>query len=176
MKYSKQSKIAGLLIFIFMSFGIYAGILGIDRIENYRHPYLFVTMLGIIGIGFGILLGYFIKPFMKLNSKQLKNFFSNVMFICFGTIGLMIAIGNMLNSKFSKIESCDNWSVYEKEYFPYKYRSPSASYLYVENKGKKECVKINHKYWLKIYINDKIKICTYKSSLGFDYLEVPFEK
>ena len=175
LKYSKQSKIFGLVIFLFLAIGMFCGIKGISKIVNYREPYKFIIILSFTGLLIGNLTAPFLKPILKLNSKQLKDFFITRMFISVGTIGILIFLGNIVNTHFSKVESCDNWIVIKKEYKPYRYMSPSVSSLFVEINDKKERIICKHEYWNKIYINDKIKICTYKSKLGFDYFDLPFE-
>lgn len=175
LKYSKQSKIIGLIIFLFFAIGMFCGIKGIGKIVNYQEPYKFVIILTFAGLLIGNFTASFLKPIMKLNSKQLKDFFIPRIFISAGTIGILIIFGSIANTHFSKVESCDNWTVVNKEYKPYRYMSPSVSSLFVAINGKRERIICKHEYWKRIYINDEIKICTYKSKLGFDYFNLSFE-
>ncbi|RLD58842.1 MAG: hypothetical protein DRJ01_12075 [Bacteroidetes bacterium] len=149
--------------------GIFAAIYGIDRIENYNHPYLFSLICGTIGFGFGWLFSIRIKPYTRFNDKQLKEYSKAILFFSSGFVGLMIAIGSHVNSGLSTEVANDYYVVTNKTYKEYRFASPSANWLHLTINGKTERLRCKSDYWNKIRHGQSINISTYKSKIGFDY-------
>lgn len=150
--------------------GIFAGIYGIDQIENYFHPYLFSSICSIIGLSLGWIFSILIKPYTEFNKKQLKNYSITIMFFSSGFIGLMLAIGSLVNSGLSIEIDNDNYTVIDKTFKESKFRSPGARWLHISYDGRIEKLRCKGDYWNNTQIHQQINISTYKSKIGFDYL------
>ena len=149
--------------------GIYAGVYGIDQIENYIHPYLFSLVCVIIGFGFGWIFSLLIKPYTRFNKKQLENYSTAILFFSSSFIGLALALGSIVNTELSTMTTNENYRVIKKTYKEYRYASPSANWLHVTINGKTEKLRCKSGYWNKIQTGQFVNISTYKSKIGFDY-------
>lgn len=165
----KTNKLIVILGVLSPFIGIFAGIYGIDKIENYIHPYLFALICGTIGLGLGWLFSIFIKPYARFNEKQLKDYSKAILFFCSGFIGVMLALGSLLNSGLSTEIDNDYYLVENKTLKEYRFASPSANWLHVSINGRNEQLRCKSDYWNKIRIGQSINITTYKSKIGFDY-------
>jgi hypothetical protein len=170
MNYSKEGKIIGTFIFAFLFLGIFSGIYGIKKIENYYNPYMFFIIISLLGITLGHFASSFIKPYMKLNIKQLNDFYKTKIWVICGIIGILVALGSKANSELSKVDFIEISTVVQKERIPYRYGRPSSNYLFVNINRKIEKLRSNYNYWERIRVGDKINIQKYKSKLGFDYI------
>lgn len=170
-----RNKIFRIFIILFLFIGIFSGLYGVDNIKNYHHPYTFIFIVSILGFLIGYFTSELIKPFLKLNKKQLSQFALQKGLIIFGMLGIMIATCSILNKNYSKIDYCDNCILIHKEYKPYRHRHPGANYLFVNIKGKTERLRCNFGYWEKIAAGDRIHICFYKSKFDFDYIKLEDE-
>ena len=149
--------------------GIFAGIYSIGHIKNYFHPYLFSFICGIVGFGLGWVFSILIKPYARLNEKQLKEYSKAILFFSSGFIGLMLAFGSLLNSGLSTKITNDNYFITNKTYKEYRFANPGANWLYVSINGKTERLRCKPEYWNMVQAGQFINISTYKSKIGFDY-------
>ena len=160
-----------IVIFGFLSpfIGIFAGIYGIDQIENYTHPYLFSLICSIIGLAIGWTFSMFIKPYTRFNKKQLREYSKSIIFFSSGFIGLMLILGSWINSGLSNEIKNDNYMVIDKTYKEYTFASPSAHWLHVPINGETEKLRCKYDFWNSVYPKQFINISSYKSKIGFDY-------
>lgn len=78
---SGRSKLAGIVIMLFVFSGMFMAIYGFDRIENYYTPYTYSFIWIFLGLVTGYLLSRLIRPYLQFNKKQLKNYWFVVLLI-----------------------------------------------------------------------------------------------
>jgi hypothetical protein len=171
-KITKQTLILGVSIMLFFFLGMFAGIYGIEESKNYFHQTIFILIFGSIGLLFGLVLSSFIKPYLKLDKRQLNNFVGIKLFICAGFIGIMLATGNFINSRLSEIKTFGRLTVVNKTFREERFRSPGANYLFVVIDGKTHRLKCDEDYWYNTKIGQTISLRIYKSKIGFDYIKM----
>lgn len=156
--------------FVSLVGGMFAGIVSISKFENYISPYLFGFTFGTLGFIIGIYVAKRIKqhvilnPIMRSNYSQLTGLFS------VGFIGFCMLLGFYLNNSTSTIEKCDNFNVVDKIYHEGGFRRPELNILVVNVDGENRRILCNPNYWQTISVGQQIKVCVYKSKIGFDYL------
>lgn len=166
---------AAIITLGFIFGGISTGIYGINQIENYYSPYLFASIMIVIGIILGLALTPRIKPHLKLTKKQSNSMWDIKLHLSVGFIGIMLALGSLLNQGFSKIKVCDNFEIVKKSHREYRSKDPGANYLIVDIFGKEERLLCKRKYWETASVGQKINIRIYESMLGFDYIVITNE-
>jgi len=148
--------------------GIFAFIISVDKIRNYLHPYIFSFLLGIIGLRVGRFIAKQIKPYVIINKKMLANYSMLTFQFSLGFIGLFILVGHYVNFHISKQTKCDQFTVLNNLYIKGGHRRPEFNILYVDIAGKTEKLLCSHNYWNSITKGQKVRICIYKSPIGFD--------
>lgn len=159
-----------------MFIGIFASIVGIDKIENYEHPYWFGLISGGIGLLIGILIAKKAKPYIAVNPRIKNDFGIAIMFISTGFIGVSLLTGSIINKGLSEIETRDNFLVINKHRQEARFRSPEINSLFVNISGDSHRLICNPYYWDNTRIGQSIELCVYKSKLGFDFIEITDEK
>ena len=172
----EPSILTGVLIFLFPFIGIFTGIYGIHQIENYYRPYLFAFILSLAGVAFGLIFISILKPYLKLTTKQLKDIYKLKIYVSIGFIGMMLLLGSSINKNISTTRLCDNFEVKQKIHRPYRYRSPSANYLFVNMNGSIERLRCSWKYLNDVSVGQKINICVYESKIGFDFIILTYDE
>jgi hypothetical protein len=165
-----------ILVILSVFIGIFGGIVGIDNIKNYNHPYLFGLIFGGTGIIIGIWFSKKVKRHIAVNSKSKSNYAMVIMFIATGFLGVFLMIGSFLNQGLSEIDKCDRFQVINKYRQESRFRQPEVDSLVVDLNGKSVRLVCNYDYWFKTLIGQRIDLCLHKSKLGFDFTTVTYDK
>jgi|WetSurMetagenome_2_1015567.scaffolds.fasta_scaffold25921_2 hypothetical protein len=172
----KSSIYIGIFSTLMVLIGIVTAVLGIIRIQNYNHPYFFGFILGSLGILCGLTISTKLKTFLRLSKKQKSDFWLPRMFLTAGFIGVFLLIGSTINKGLSKVDICDDYNVIDKYRIKRGYRTPEINYLTVNINGHSIKVISSHDYWDNTSIGQKINLCSYKSKIGFDFMEITLDK
>ena len=159
-----------------MFIGIFTIIIGIDRIENYEHPYWFGLISGGIGLLIGVLIANKVKSYIAVNPRMKNNFGMATMYISTGFIGISLLTGSIINKGLSEIEIRDNFIVINKHRREAHFRTPEINSLFVNIRGDSHRLICKPYYWDNTSIGQSIELCIYKSKLGFDFIEITNEK
>jgi hypothetical protein len=166
----------GIAMILSMFIGIFTIIVGIDKIENYEHPYWFGLISGGIGLLIGILIAKKAKPYIAVNPRMKNNFGLVIMYISTGFIGISLLTGSIINKGLSEIETRDNFLVINKHRREAHFRTPEINSLFVNISGDSHRLICKPYYWDNTRIGQSIELCIYKSKLGFDFIEITNEK
>jgi hypothetical protein len=175
-KQTKKIKHPPLWIALFLIFSFIGGIItatiGIFRIENYYRPYYFGFIFGGLGLLVGIVTAIKAKPFIAVNYSIRNDYFSVITHISVGFIGLFLLTGTYLNENLSHFNRRDNFEVINKYRREKRFRVSEKNTLIVNLNGKPFRIVCRHNYWDNVNIGQKIELCFYKSSIGFDYIVI----
>ncbi|GET35030.1 hypothetical protein PbJCM13498_38930 [Prolixibacter bellariivorans] len=177
-KYRKQKEPPFWLVItivLFLLAGILTSVIGIKKIENYDHPYLFGFIFGGIGAILGIITALKLKPFIAVNRRLKNQYLPTIMFIAVGYFGIVLLMGSLLNQHLSVVEHRGRYQVVNKIRREAHFRSPEVNSLYVNINGTTRRLQCKHEYFNQIHIGQKIDLWMYKSKLGFDYIKLPFD-
>lgn len=152
--------------------GILTSIIGINKIQNYYHPYLFGLAFDGVGLMIGIWTALKIKPIIAVNHRLRNDYFLPIMCISIGFFGLFIMTGSFLNQGLSSINKCDNFPVINKYRQESRFRQPEINSLVVNINGESHRLICSQNLWLKISVGQSINLCLHEGKLGFDYLTV----
>ena len=156
--------------------GIIASIIGINKIENYYHPYWFGLLFGGLGFAIGIWIAFKLKPIIAVNKRLKKDYFLPIMTFSIGFFGLFMMTGAFLNQNLSKIEKCDNFPVIEKYRQEYHYSQPEINSLVANINGESHRIICSRDYWFKTSIGTNVELCLYRSKLGFGFITLTDDK
>jgi len=156
--------------------GIFGAIVGIDKIRNYYHPYLFGLIFGGIGVIIGIWFSKKVKRYIAVNPKTKQNYVTVILFIAIGFFGVSLMLGSFLNQGLSEIDKCDRYKVINKYRQESRFRQPEVNSLVVDLNGKQIRLVCSRNYWFRTSIGQRIDLCLHKSKLGFDFISVTYDK
>lgn len=173
-KYSNVSTAKKILVtfglFASMFGGMFSAIVAVDKYKNYLHPYIFTFLFGLIGLTIGLYVAKKIKPHIILNKTMLSNYYLLTIQFSVGFIGGFMLLGHYINSSISTQTKCDEFTVVDTEYNKGGYRRPELNILYIDIDGQTQNMLCRHKYFNSISIGQKVRVCIYKSPIGFDNL------
>jgi hypothetical protein len=156
--------------------GIFGAIVGIDKIRNYYHPYLFGLIFGGIGVIIGIWFSKKVKRHIAVNLRTKQNYVPVIMFIATGLFGVSLMLGSFLNQGLSEIEKCDRYQVINKYRQESRFRQPEINSLVVDLNGKSFRLVCSRNYWIRTAIGQRIDLCLHNSKLGFDFISATYDK
>ncbi len=167
-----------IMIAIFLSAitGILTAVIGINKIQNYYHPYWFGLIFGGVGLVIGIWTAIKIKPIIAVNNRLKNDYFLPIMYISSGFFGLFLMTGSFLNQSLSTIDKRDNFPVIDKYRQESGYRQPEINSLVVNINGESHTLTCSYDYWYKTSVGDRINLCLHRSKLGFDFITVTNDK
>jgi hypothetical protein len=165
-----------ILMIISMIGGIIVSVIGISRIENYYHPYLFGFIFGVVGLLVGYLVSQKARPIIAVNHKIKNNYGMAIMYISVGFIGLFLLIGTYINQNLSKVDKFSNCLVVNKYRQESRFRTPEINSLVVNLNGQTKRLVCSREFWYKTNVGQRINLCFYESSIGFNYIEIVDDK
>lgn len=168
--------IVAFILFILPFIGLFCAIVSIDNFKNYNRPYLFAFVFGILGLFIALFISRKIKPYIVLNNKIIQDYDALKILYIVGFIGIILLVGQKINSKLSVIEKCENTIVLQKIFHKGGFRRPEKNILIINIDGKKQKIISERKYWKNISVGQMVRVCVYKSYMGFDSLELLEDK
>jgi hypothetical protein len=156
--------------------GIFGTVVGIDKIKNYYHPYLFGLIFGSIGVIIGIWFAKKVKRHIAVNPITKRNYESVIFYIATGFFGVNFMLGSFLNQGLSKIDTCDRYQVINKYRKESRFRQPEVNSLVVDLNGKPFRLVCSRNYWFRTSIGQKIDLCLHDSKFGFDFITITNDK
>lgn len=163
-----------LILSIFI--GIFGAIIGIDKIKNFDHPYLFGLIFGSVGVIIGIWVAIKLKRHIALNPHVKQNYVIVIIFIATGFFGVSLMLSTFLNLRLSDIDKCERYQVINKYRQEYRFRQSEVNSLVVDINGKSCTLVCSREYWIRTSIGDNIDLCLHKSKLGFDFISIKNDK
>ena len=158
--------------FLSIMVGILTAIIGINKIQNYYHPYWFGLIFGGIGLLIGIWTALKLKPIIAVNQRLKNDYYLPTLFISIGLFGLFLMTGSFLNQGLSKVDKCDYFQVIDKYRQESRFRKPEINSLVVNINGVSHRLMCSRNYWLNTSIGQSIDLCLHKSKFGFDFISV----
>lgn len=156
--------------------GIFGAIVGIDKIRNYYHPYIFGLIFGGIGVVLGIWFAKKVKRHIAVNPQTKQNYIAVILFIATGFFGVFLMTGSFINQGLSKIDKCDRYQVINKFRKESRFRQPEVNSLIVDLNGKSFRLICSRDYWFRTSIGQEIDLCLHNSKLGFDFISITNDK
>lgn len=156
--------------------GILTSVIGINKIQNYYHPYWFGIIFGGVGLLIGIWTALKIKPIIAVNLRMENDYFLPIMYISVGFFGLFLMTGSFLNQSLSTIDKCDNFPVIDKYRQESRFRQPEINSLVVNINGEPHRLICSQDYWYMTSIGNHINLCLHRSILGFDFISLTNDK
>lgn len=161
-----------LMIFLSVFGGIITGIIGINNIVNYYHPYLFGIIFGGLGLITGMFAAKKLKPIIAVNQRMRDDYYLPTMFILVAFFGVFLLLASMANKKLSEINYHEELLVVDKYRQESGYMRPSVNSIVVKVDKKTQRLVCSYDYWLRTSIGQTVDICAYKSKMGFDFIEL----
>jgi len=162
--------------FLSVMTGILTAVIGINKIQNYYHPYWFGLIFGGVGLVTGIWTAIKIKPIIAVNIRLKTDYYLQIMYISVGFFGLFLMTGSFLNQSLSIIDRCDNFPVIEKYRQESRYRQPEINSLVVNINGEAHRIICSQDYWYMTTVGNHINLCLHRSKLGFGFMSVTNDK
>ena len=162
--------------FLSVMTGILTSIIGINKIQNYYHPYWFGLIFGGVGLLIGIWTALKIKPIIAVNHRMKNDYFLPIMYISVGFFGLFLMTGSFLNQSLSTIDKRDNFPVIDKYRQESRFRQPEINSLVVNINGESHRLICSYDYWYMTSVGDRINLCLHRSKLGFGFISVTNDK
>jgi len=162
--------------FLSVMTGLLTAVIGINKIQNYYHPYWFGLIFGGVGLVIGIWTAIKIKPIIAVNNRLKSDYYLQIMYISVGFIGLFLMTGSFLNQSLSIIDKCDNFPVTDKYRQESRYRQPEINSLIVNINGEAHRLICSQDYWYMTSVGDHINLCLHRSKLGFGFITVTNDK
>jgi len=156
--------------------GIFGAIVGIDKIRNYYHPYLFGLIFGGIGVVIGIWFAKKVKRHIAFNPQTKQNYFTVILFIATGFFGVSLMLCSFLNQGLSEIDKCDKYQVINKYRQESRFRQPEINSLVVDLNGKSFRLVCSRDFWFSTSNGQEIDLCLHSSKLGFDFISITNDK
>lgn len=156
--------------------GMFGAIVGIDKIRNYYHPYLFGLIFGGIGVVIGVWFAKKVKRYIAVNTKTKQNYVTVILFIATGFFGVTLMLGSFLNQGLSEIDKCDRYQVINKYRQESRFRQPEINSLVVDLNGKSFRLVCSRDYWFRTSNGQEIDLCLHSSKLGFDFISITNDK
>ncbi len=166
------------VVVVLCLFGLFFGslllfIINLYDLQNYYSPYIFFFICLLLAIIVGIPFFKYLKPFFVLNTKMFLNYEVVILIGVIGLFGLFVHTINLLNKKTASIKVCDDARVESLyHYVKKKQKDFDRYYLFVNIDGASERIQCSFRNWDTIHIGMKVRVCKYKSKLGFDYIEL----
>lgn len=170
----KTIVVTGLFVSLFG--GLFASIVAVDNFRNYDSPYLFGLGVGSVGFVICLIVTRKIKSYVVLNKTMLANYFHITLMLSVGFVGVSLYCGQIINSSVSSLYKCDNFIGINKEYQKGGYRRIEKNVLIVDIDGKHKRLLCGSNYWNSVSSGQQVNICIYKSSVKFDYFDLPHDK
>ena len=145
--------IVKILSFLLIIIGIFTFMIGIVKIRNYYHPYLYGFIFG----GSGLLPGIFINQKLKCNL-----FLS----ISIAFVGIFLMTGSLINQSMPIEYNTYQIININKNQF----RSSDTYMVFVEIDGESRTLRCSREFWSSIAKNRSIDLYIHKGRLGFDYI------
>lgn len=152
--------------------GMFGAVIGIDKIKNYFHPYLFGLIFGGIGVIIGIWFAKKVKRYIAVNPQTKQNYVAVILFIATGFFGVSLMLGSFLNQGLSEIDKCNRYQVINKYRQESRFRQPEVNSLVVDLNGKQIRLVCSRDYWFRTSNGQKIDLCLHSSKLGFDFISI----
>ncbi len=152
--------------------GMFGAIVGIDKIRNYYHPYIFGLIFGGIGVIVGIWFAKKVKRHIAVNHHTRQNYVVVILFIATGFFGFSLMLGSFINQGLSEIDKCDIYQVINKYRQESRFRQPEINSLVVDLNGKSFRLICSHDYWFSTSNGQEIELCLHSSKLGFDFISI----
>jgi len=165
-----------LMTLIFVFGGIISAIVGINKIDNYYHPYLFGLIFGGLGLLTGLLTAKKLKPIIAVNQRMKNNYYLPTLFISIGFFGLFLMSASIINLKLAKVDSHDNFIVVNKYRQEYKYMQPEINSIVVQMNGDTRRLICSYDFWVRTSIGQPVNLTNYKSRLGFNFIKISNDK
>jgi len=165
-----------IMTFISVFGGIITAIIGINKIENYYHPYLFGLIFGGLGLVVGLFTARKLKPIIAVNQRMKNDYYLPTSFISIGFFGLFLMSASIFNHKLSEIEYNKNFLVVNKYRQEYRYMQPEINSIVVKMNGDTRRLVSSYEFWIRTSIGQTINLCSYKSKLGFDFIKISDDK
>ena len=173
--YKQKKAVISYGIIIWSFVGLIASGFVLENIKNYNSPYLFGSIFLSIGIITGTLIAKKLKSKLAINRTMKLKYDGFTIKIVFGFIGLSLLLGQIVNSFLSTKVKCDNYAVKEK-YEPGR-STRTRNYILAFNvDGVYYRYSTRYQYWKTISVDQQVNICTYKSKMGFDFINLTDEK
>ena len=163
-------------IFLAIMAGIITTVVGINKIQNYYHPYWFGLIFGGFGIITGIWISLKLKPIIAVNQQLKSDYYLTILYISIGFFGFFLLAGSFLNQGLSKIDTCDNFPIINKYRHESHFRQPEINSLVVNINGESCRLICSRDFWYRTSIGQSIDLCLYKSKLGFDFVTMTYDK
>jgi hypothetical protein len=173
-KQEKKKPLIWIMIATFLSVmtGILTSVIGINKIQNYYHPYWFGLIFGGVGLLSGIWTALKIKPIIAVNHRMKNDYILPIVYISIGFFGLFLMTGSFLNQSLSTIGKCDSFPVIDKCRQASRFRQPEINSLVVNINGEAHRLICSQVYWFRTSVGQNINLCIHESKLGFDYLTI----
>ncbi|MGD9994214.1 MAG: hypothetical protein AB7S69_13040 [Salinivirgaceae bacterium] len=156
--------------------GIILAIMGINKIENYYHPYLFGLIFGGLGLLIGLLTAKKLKPIIAVNQRMKNDYYLPTLFISIGFFGLFLMSASIINLKLSKVDYHDNFIVENKYRQEYRYMQPEINSIVVQMNGDSRRLVCSYDFWIRTSVGQTVYLTNYKSKLGFDFIKISNDK
>jgi hypothetical protein len=156
--------------------GIISAIIGINKIENYYHPYLFGLIFGGLGLLIGLLTAKKLKPIIAVNQRMKNDYYLPTLFISIGFFGLFLMSASIINLKLSKVDYHDNFIVENKYRQEYRYMQPEINSIVVQMNGDSRRLVCSYDFWIRTSVGQTVYLTNYKSKLGFDFIKISNDK
>ena len=156
--------------------GMYGAMIGIDKVRNYYHPYLFGLIFGGIGVIIGIWFAKKVKRHIAVDPQTKQNYVAVILSIATGFFGVSLMLGSFLNQGLSEIDKCDKYQVINKYRQERRLKQPEINSLVVDLKGKSIRLVCSHNYWFRTSNGQEIDLCLHNSKLGFDFISITNDK
>jgi len=171
-KSKKNALILGLIVFISLFGSMFLAIIAFQDIPKYNKPYLFTSVISVLGIFAGYLVWKKVKPTILKYSLKNNNDGTLSTFVIMTIIGLLLFTTNELNILSAYKTSCDSYTVIEKYREESGFRKPEVNTLVVDMDSRRETIVCKYNFWIDKRIGGQINLCFYESFLGFNYIEI----
>lgn len=165
-----------LMTFISVFGGIITTVIGINKIENYYHPYLFGLTFGGLGLIIGLWIAKKLKPIIAVNQRMKKDYYLPTLFISIGFFGLFLMSASIMNQKISKVDFRDSFIVENKYRQEYRYMQPEINSIVVQMNGGSRRLVCSYDFWIRTSIGQTVDLTNYESRLGFDFIKISNDK
>ncbi len=165
-----------ILVTLSLFIGLITGVIGVDKVENYYHPYIFGIIFGGLGVLIGIWIARKFKPIIAVNDRMRKDYHVPTMCIVIGFAGLLLMSSAFINEELSGIDKYEYYQVINKYRQDSKFRQAEVNSLIVDLEGQSFRLVCSRSYWYQTPIGKHIKLCLHKSKLGFDFISIRNDK
>jgi hypothetical protein len=158
-------------VFIFLVImlgGLFIGVVGIAKIQNYDHPFSFAFIFGVTGFIAGVFFARWVKPYALLSATA--DYAMATWMFAIGPAGIFILLGHGVNSSLSVTEGCERLVIADRMYNPGKGRVGPTYTLFFNINNRRIAVDCSAQYWASVDHKNSAAVCIYKSKIGFDYI------